>query len=139
MMKFLLKLEEQEPQTCISVCWTIDISVQQLIAQCSFAQILLTIFLNKICWTITIFCFRLFFRLSIRQLCFSWQVKHFDFSHIPPAINIFFMQLTLSDQPVELERFMKFVFVYILTTIVADGIGLIVGSCLNPVVRIRIS
>lgn len=31
---------------------------------------------------------------------------------------------------------MKFVLVYILTTIVADGIGLIVGSCLNPVVRI---
>lgn len=43
----------------------------------------------------------------------------------------------LTDQPKEVDRFLKFNLVYILTTICADGIGLILGSVLNPVVRIK--
>lgn len=44
----------------------------------------------------------------------------------------------LTDQPKEVDRFLKFNLVYILTTVCADGIGLILGSVLNPVVRIKI-
>lgn len=43
----------------------------------------------------------------------------------------------LTDQPLEVERFLKFNLVYILTTLVADGMGLIFGSVFNPVVRIN--
>lgn len=46
-------------------------------------------------------------------------------------------RLIVSDQPIELDRFIKFTSVYILTTMVADGIGLMLGSILNPVVRMQ--
>ncbi|KAJ6643142.1 ATP-binding cassette subfamily G member 4 [Pseudolycoriella hygida] len=39
----------------------------------------------------------------------------------------------MTDQPMELERFMKFCLCFIFTTMIADGIGLIIGSVFNPV------
>lgn len=48
------------------------------------------------------------------------------------ATIIFFM----TEQPIEIERYLKFTLVYILTTILADGIGLTLGSLLDPVVSI---
>lgn len=42
----------------------------------------------------------------------------------------------MTEQPIETERYLKFTLVYILTTILADGIGLTLGSLLDPVVSI---
>lgn len=42
----------------------------------------------------------------------------------------------MTEQPIEIERYLKFTLVYILTTILADGIGLTLGSLLDPVVSI---
>lgn len=46
------------------------------------------------------------------------------------AAIIFF----LTDQFFEVERFLKVVLVYILVTTVADGLGLILGASLDPIV-----
>lgn len=40
----------------------------------------------------------------------------------------------LTDQPWELNRYLRFTLVYILLTIVADGLGLLLGAIANPVV-----
>lgn len=40
----------------------------------------------------------------------------------------------LTDQPWELDRYIRFTLVYILVTIVADGLGLLLGAIANPVV-----
>lgn len=43
----------------------------------------------------------------------------------------------LTDQPMELNRFSRFTFVYILLTIVADAFGLLLGAIANPIVSIH--
>lgn len=40
----------------------------------------------------------------------------------------------LTDQPWEPNRYVRFTLVYILITIVADGLGLLLGAIANPVV-----
>lgn len=57
--------------------------------------------------------------------------------HDDELISIYFtFCLSFSpDQLFEMDRFLKFTLVYILTTIVADGFGLILGSVFTPVVR----
>lgn len=47
------------------------------------------------------------------------------------AVIIFFM----TNQIFEPERFLKVVLVYILVTTVADGLGLILGASMDPIVR----
>lgn len=42
----------------------------------------------------------------------------------------------LTDQPFELDRYVKFVLVAVVITITADGLGILVGTLLNPVVSI---
>lgn len=42
----------------------------------------------------------------------------------------------MTDQPWELNRYMRFTLVYVLVTIVADGLGLLLGAIANPVVSI---
>lgn len=42
----------------------------------------------------------------------------------------------LTDQPWELNRYTRFTLVYVLVTIVADGLGLLLGAIANPVVSI---
>lgn len=39
----------------------------------------------------------------------------------------------MTDQPFEVERFMKTVLVLIATTLAADGFGIILGGILNPI------
>lgn len=40
----------------------------------------------------------------------------------------------MTDQPWELNRYTRFTLVYVLVTIVADGLGLLLGAIANPVV-----
>lgn len=42
----------------------------------------------------------------------------------------------LTDQPLEMHRYTRFTIVYILLTLAADGFGLCLGACANPVVCI---
>ena len=42
----------------------------------------------------------------------------------------------LTDQPWELNRYTRFTLAYVLVTIVADGLGLLLGAIANPVVSI---
>lgn len=42
----------------------------------------------------------------------------------------------MTDQPWELNRYTRFTLVYVLVTIVADGLGLLLGAIANPVVSI---
>lgn len=50
------------------------------------------------------------------------------------AVIIFFM----TNQIFEVERFLKVILVYILVTTVADGLGLILGSSMDPIVSVYI-
>lgn len=43
----------------------------------------------------------------------------------------------LTDQPMELNRYSRFTLAYILLTIVADGLGLLLGAIANPIVRLH--
>lgn len=40
----------------------------------------------------------------------------------------------MTDQPWELNRYTRFTLVYVLVTIVADGLGLLLGAIANPIV-----
>lgn len=42
----------------------------------------------------------------------------------------------MTDQPWEWNRYARFTLVYILVTIVADGLGLLLGAIANPVVSV---
>lgn len=42
----------------------------------------------------------------------------------------------MTDQPWELNRYTRFTLVYVLLTIVADGLGLLLGAIANPIVSI---
>lgn len=42
----------------------------------------------------------------------------------------------MTDQPWEWNRYTRFTLVYVLVTIVADGLGLLLGAIANPVVSI---
>lgn len=41
----------------------------------------------------------------------------------------------ITEQPPEQGRYLKFVLVYILVTLVADGFGILLGTLVNPIVR----
>lgn len=53
------------------------------------------------------------------------------FATVYSAITYF-----MTDQPPELERFLKFVLVYILTAVMADAFGTFLGTLITPVVSI---
>lgn len=41
----------------------------------------------------------------------------------------------MTDQPVEMDRFVKYLLTAVVVTICADGLGVFLGTILNPVVR----
>lgn len=42
----------------------------------------------------------------------------------------------MTEQPMELDRFLKFVLVYMLTAVMADAFGTFLGTLITPVVSI---
>lgn len=52
------------------------------------------------------------------------------------ALTISTMVYIFTDQPRDFERFLKFSFVVIVINIIADAVGLIVGTLFNPVVSL---
>ncbi len=83
------------------------------------------------------FNFRLSCQRCLRQLYSLWLVNLFIFSLNFYRWNNFNLIFRLwPDQLFEVDRFLKFTLILILVTIVADGLGLILGSVFTPVVRI---
>lgn len=44
----------------------------------------------------------------------------------------------MTEQPPELERFLKFVLVYMLTAVMADAFGTFLGTLITPVVSLKL-
>lgn len=68
---------------------------------------------------------------SRRDKCLISLKSHLQvlFATIYSAITYF-----MTEQPPELERFLKFALIYILTAVMADAFGTLLGTLINPVV-----
>lgn len=61
---------------------------------------------------------------------------------VSPPLQILFSSVystityLMTEQPMELDRFLKFVLVYMLTAVMADAFGTFLGTLITPVVSI---
>lgn len=85
--------------------------------------------------------------IHVSHLTIAFFINNYFFflNNIFSSIYIVFVQIIfatvystiiflLTDQPMELNRYTRFTLVYILLTIIADGLGLCLGAIANPVV-----